>query len=174
MTLNTYLNRFRSVKRSNFVMSWNTWDILTALFPVLCVFQRNKMASMVENASWKPLEIWFPRLLISKYPYMPRPSRTCAFGANPACHLKTFSQPCSIHHIIMYFLIYSRLVTSVEQCWYLCSGPCLNSVNYWKWFSFQSDGQIDSGSFHRPIMAHSQILVQIWGPRAKLFKAGLR
>ena len=123
------------MKRLNCVMSWNTWDILTALFPVLCVFQRNKMASMVENASWKPLEIWFPRLLISKYPYMPRPSRTCAFGAKPACHLKTFWQPCSIHHIIMYFLIYSRLVTSVEQCWYLCSGPCLNSVNYWKWFS---------------------------------------
>ena len=52
-----------------------------------------------------------------------------------ACHLKTFWQPCSIHHIIMYFLIYSRLVTSVDQCWYLCSGPCLNSVNYWKWVS---------------------------------------
>ena len=80
---------------------------------------------------------------MSKYPYMPWPSRTCAFGASSkaayyslsACHLKTFWPPCSIHHIIMYFLIYSRLVTSVEKCWYLCSGPCLNSVNYWKWVS---------------------------------------
>ena len=35
MTLNAYLNRFRSVKRSNRAMSWNAWDISTALFPVL-------------------------------------------------------------------------------------------------------------------------------------------
>ena len=32
------LYRFRSVKRSNREMSWNAWDILTALFPVLHVF----------------------------------------------------------------------------------------------------------------------------------------
>ena len=47
-----YLNRFRSVKRSNRSMSWNTWDILTALFLVLCVFWWNNMASAVENP-WK-------------------------------------------------------------------------------------------------------------------------
>ena len=33
------------MKRSNHSMSWNTWDILTALFLVLCVFSRNNMAS---------------------------------------------------------------------------------------------------------------------------------
>ena len=33
------------MKRSNRSMSWNTWDILTALFLVLCVFSRNNMAS---------------------------------------------------------------------------------------------------------------------------------
>ena len=50
MTLNAYLNRFRSGKFSNSAMSWNTWDILTALFPVLQVFWQNNKASMVENS----------------------------------------------------------------------------------------------------------------------------
>ena len=40
-------------------MSWNAWDILMALFPVLCVFWWNNMASTVENTSWKPLEMPF-------------------------------------------------------------------------------------------------------------------
>ena len=35
MTLNAYLNRFRSAKGSNCAILRNTWDILTALFPVL-------------------------------------------------------------------------------------------------------------------------------------------
>ena len=61
MILNAYLNRFRSVKRSNRAMLWNAWDILTALFPVLRVFQLNN-GFLVENTSWKPLETWFPRL----------------------------------------------------------------------------------------------------------------
>ena len=38
MKLNAYLKRFSSVKRVNRAMSWNAWDILTALFPVLHVF----------------------------------------------------------------------------------------------------------------------------------------
>ena len=43
MTLNTYLNRFRSVKHSNHcVMSWNACNILIALFPLLWVFWWNK------------------------------------------------------------------------------------------------------------------------------------
>ena len=33
------------MKRSNRSMSWNTWDILMALFLVLCVFSWNNMAS---------------------------------------------------------------------------------------------------------------------------------
>ena len=32
------LHRFRSVKCSNRVMSWNAWGISTAFFPVLHVF----------------------------------------------------------------------------------------------------------------------------------------
>ena len=38
MTLNACLNGFRSVKHLNGAFSWNVWDILTALFPVLHVF----------------------------------------------------------------------------------------------------------------------------------------
>ena len=57
MTLNAYLNRCRSVKRSNHVMSWNAWEILMALFLILHVFWRNNMASAVENTSWNPLEM---------------------------------------------------------------------------------------------------------------------
>ena len=45
MTLNPYLNRFRSVKHSNRAMLWNAWDISTALFTVLHVFWRNNMES---------------------------------------------------------------------------------------------------------------------------------
>ena len=45
MTLNPYLNRFRSVKHSNRAMSWNAWDISMALSPVLHVFWRNNMES---------------------------------------------------------------------------------------------------------------------------------
>ena len=39
------------MKRSNPSMSWNTWDILTALFLVLqlCVFSQNNMASQREK-----------------------------------------------------------------------------------------------------------------------------
>ena len=54
MTLNPYfpVNRFRSVKRSNRVMSWNTWDISTALFPVL----HDMYSDETTNTSQKPLE----------------------------------------------------------------------------------------------------------------------
>ena len=38
LQLNAHLNRFRSMKRSNLAISWNAWDISTALFPVLHVF----------------------------------------------------------------------------------------------------------------------------------------
>ena len=62
MTLNAYLNRFRSVKRSNRVMSWNACDISMVLFRVLQVFWRNNIASVVENTAWKPLKMPFLRL----------------------------------------------------------------------------------------------------------------
>ena len=52
MTFNAYLNRFRSVKCSNH--AWNACDILMVLFPVLRVFWRNNIASVVVNTSWKP------------------------------------------------------------------------------------------------------------------------
>ena len=100
VTLNAYLNRFRSVKRSNHV--WNACDISMVLFPVLQVFWWNSIASVVVNTSWKPLEMPFLRLLISKCPQMPQPSKTCAFGASSkaayyslsAYYLKTLLQPC--------------------------------------------------------------------------------
>ena len=62
MTLNAYLNRFRSVNRSNHAMSWNACNISMALFQVLQVFWRNNVASMVENTSSKPLKMPFLRL----------------------------------------------------------------------------------------------------------------
>ena len=49
LTLNTYLNRFRPVKRLNSAMSWNAWNISTALFPVLRVFWQSNMAFAVEK-----------------------------------------------------------------------------------------------------------------------------
>ena len=54
-----HIQRFGSVKGVNHAMSWNTWDILTTLFPVWCVFWRNNMASKVENASWNPWKCHF-------------------------------------------------------------------------------------------------------------------
>ena len=53
MTLTAHLNRFRSVKRSNRLMSWNAWDISTVLFPVLRVFRQNNMASVEEYRDHK-------------------------------------------------------------------------------------------------------------------------
>ena len=48
------------MKHANHAMLWNAWDISMAnLFPVLCVFWWNNMASTVENTSWKPLEMPF-------------------------------------------------------------------------------------------------------------------
>ena len=38
MTMNTYLNRFRSVKCSTRAMSWNSWDISMGIFPSLVCF----------------------------------------------------------------------------------------------------------------------------------------
>ena len=52
----------RSVKHLNYAVSWNAWDILTALFPVLRVFWRSNMAFAVEKYVFKPLEMAFPRL----------------------------------------------------------------------------------------------------------------
>ena len=49
MTLKACVNRFRSVKHSKCAMSWNAWDILTALFPVLHVFWQSNKASAVEK-----------------------------------------------------------------------------------------------------------------------------
>ena len=69
MTLNAYLNRFRSVKRSNRAMSWNAWDISTALFPVLRVFWRNNMASAVEIPVENP---WKWHFRDSKFQNVPR------------------------------------------------------------------------------------------------------
>ena len=103
MTLNSYLKTFRSVKRLNCAMSWNTWDISTTLFPVLHVFWRNNKASAVENTSWKPLpRNGIPKTLNFKmFLDALKPSSTYAFGARSkatyyslaACYLKTFWQP---------------------------------------------------------------------------------
>ena len=103
MTLNSYLKTFRSVKRLNCAMPWNTWDISTTLFPVLHVFWRNNKASAVENTSWKPLpRNGIPKTLNFKmFLDALKPSSTYAFGARSkatyyslaACYLKTFWQP---------------------------------------------------------------------------------
>ena len=46
-----------------------------------------------------------------------------------------------------------------------CSGPLVESTNKWKCIlNFLSYRQINNGFFKRPIMAHTQILVQWWGP----------
>ena len=69
MTMNAYLNTFRSVKHSNRAMSWNTWDISAALFPVLHVLWPNNMVSAVKNSSWNP---WKCHFWESKYQNVPR------------------------------------------------------------------------------------------------------
>ena len=78
---------------------------ICTLQSVLHVFSRNNIASAVENTFWKPLEMPFLRLWISKCPLMPRPPRTCAFGASSinavhyslsAWYSKTFWQPITI------------------------------------------------------------------------------
>ena len=62
MTLNAYLNTFRSVKCSNRAMSWNACDFSMTLFPVLRVLWRNNIASVVENTFQKPPEMPILRL----------------------------------------------------------------------------------------------------------------
>ena len=94
MSLNAYLKSFRSVKRLRRVMSWNAWEILMVLFSVLRVFWQNNILFTVENTSWKPQEMLFPRLLISKCPKMPRPSRTCAFGGSSKATYYSQLSPC--------------------------------------------------------------------------------
>ena len=63
-----------------------------------------------------------------------------------------------------------RLVTSAKQCRDPCSGPPTNSTNYRKCVSnFHSSwGQINNGSFNRPTMVPTQILVHRWGPKTKI------
>ena len=102
MTLNAYSNRFRSAKRSNRAISWNTWDSLMALFQSCMYCNETKITW---RPQWKiPLEnLWTHhfRDCYSKCPQMPRPSRTCAFSASSkaayyslsAYYLKTFWQP---------------------------------------------------------------------------------
>ena len=125
MTLNAYANRFRSVKRSNPAMSWNAWDISTALFPVLPAFRWNNMASAVENTSWKPLEVPFPRFYFSKCSQVPQPSRSCAverfskaaYYSLSACYFKTFWQPWTKMNMILFlFLVNLLLCVCVFQC----------------------------------------------------------
>ena len=116
MSLNAYLNSFRSVKCLRRVMSWNAWEILMVLFSVLRVFWQNNVLFTVENTSWKPREMPFLRLLISKCPKMPEPSRTCAFGGSSnaayyslsAWYLKSFWQPC---------IILTKREVKMAGCW---------------------------------------------------------
>ena len=112
--LNAYLNRFRSVKRSNSTMSWKAWDISTVLFLVLHVFWRNNMVSAVETPNFKMSQDAFACVadaldILYRADYtegldqcvgrlqrklkMPRPSRTCVFDASSkvAYHLFIFS-----------------------------------------------------------------------------------
>ena len=107
------------MKCANHAMFWKAWDISTAFFSILHVFWQNSMVSTVESTSWKPLEKLFRRLKISKCPYMPRPSRTCAFGASSkaayyslsTCFLKTFWQPWMWKKINIALLLFAFSVT---------------------------------------------------------------
>ena len=49
-------------------MSWNAWDILTALFPVLQVFWQSNMASEVEKYLLKTPKNGISETLNSKCP----------------------------------------------------------------------------------------------------------
>lgn len=54
--------------------------------------------------------------------------------------------------------------TSVKQHWYHCSGPQTNSANHRNCiFNFLTSNQ--NGFINKPIVAHTQILVNKWGPR---------
>ena len=72
------------MKHANHAMLWNAWDISMAnLFPVLCVFWWNNMASTVESTNiLKTPGNAISETLNFKIPLVPLPSRTCAFAAS--------------------------------------------------------------------------------------------
>ena len=109
MTLNSYLNRFRSVKRSNHVMSWsNACDVLMALFPVLQVFWRNKIASAVENTSWNP---WKCHFWGSKFQNVPRCVSPQELGP-----LVRVPKPPTIHYQPAPWKLFDSPVLAVYMC----------------------------------------------------------
>ena len=125
MTLNAYLNRFRSVKRSNCAMSWNACDISMALFQVLQVFWRNNIASMVENISWKPLKMPFLRLKRLKM-------------SLDASALKNLCLWCKFqsHLLFIISLLLENVLTALLTC--LLDSACAkpnDSCKCWSWLS---------------------------------------
>ena len=100
MTVNTYLNTFRSLKHSKCAMSWYAWDISTALFPVLHVFWRNNMASAVETSFENPRNTISETLnfqMSLDASALKKLCPWCEFKATyywlSACYLKTFWEP---------------------------------------------------------------------------------
>ena len=81
MTLNAYSNRFRLVNVQT--VQLYSWDILRALFPVLCILTKQHG---IRGGKYllKTSGNTFSETLIFKMSlqYMPRPSRTCAFGVS--------------------------------------------------------------------------------------------
>ena len=96
----------------------------------MCVFWQNNMASAVENASQKLLEM--PFLWLYKFQNIPKrlsPQGTCAFGASSkatycllsACYFKIFDSP-ALNNIFWTFLPgVSRCEIEVfdPQAWHL-------------------------------------------------------
>ena len=56
-------------------MSWNAYDISVALFSVLPVFWRNKIASAVESTSWNPWKCHFWGSKFQNVPRCPSPQK---------------------------------------------------------------------------------------------------
>ena len=125
MTLNAYLNRIRSVKRSNRAMSWNACDISKALFQVLQVFWRNNIASVMENTSWKPLEMSFLRLK----------RLTMSLDASA---LKNFGLWCKFQNHLLFIisLLLENFLTALLTCLLdsVCAKPN-DSCKCWSWLS---------------------------------------
>ena len=80
-----------------------SWDILTALFPVLCILTKQHGIRggkyLLKTSGNNISETLIFKMSLQ---YMPHPSRTCAFGASykatyyslSDCYLETFWQPC--------------------------------------------------------------------------------
>ena len=88
MTLNAYLNRFRSVKHSNSAMSWNAWDISTALFPCILTKQHG-----VRGEIYLLKTPWKHRIRGSKFHNIPR-----CLGCQELVPLVRVQKPLTIHY----------------------------------------------------------------------------